>query len=199
MLKQQVVRISAERRKGGASGTLSQARYLLRELYLCQGCRVMLSDNVWVEASLCNGAQGYVVGAIFNQDQPPPALPVAVIVQFDGYTGPSIHPHLPRCAPILPLEAVWGSGKSRLQIPLRPSYAMTIHKSQGQTLDSCVVQLGEDETSPGLTFVALSRVRKLSDLIVEPMPFSRLGAIARSAGLRERVTEEGRLYKLAFQ
>eukprot|EP00698_Gefionella_okellyi_P004268 TRINITY_DN1395_c0_g1_i2.p1 TRINITY_DN1395_c0_g1~~TRINITY_DN1395_c0_g1_i2.p1 ORF type:complete len:124 (+),score=19.84 TRINITY_DN1395_c0_g1_i2:220-591(+) len=93
----------------------------------------MLSDNVWVEASLCNGAQGYVVGAIFNQDQPPPALPVAVIVQFDGYTGPSIHPHLPRCAPILPLEAVWGSGKSRLQIPLRPSYAMTIHKSQGQT------------------------------------------------------------------
>ena len=38
------------------------------------------------------------------------------------------------------------------------AYASTIHKSQGQTLDKEVIDLGKSEKSLGLTFVALSRV-----------------------------------------
>lgn len=38
----------------------------------------------------------------------------------------------------------------------------------------CLIDLGHSEKVAGLTYVALSRVRKLSDLVIEPMTFDRL-------------------------
>jgi ATP-dependent exoDNAse (exonuclease V) alpha subunit len=50
------------------------------------------------------------------------------------------------------------------QIPLRPAWSVTIHKSQGQTYDEVVIDLGRGAFSPGQTYVALSRVRSLEGL-----------------------------------
>lgn len=49
------------------------------------------------------------------------------------------------------------------QIPLRPAYAMTIHKSQGLSLDAAVID-ARAAREPGQTYVALSRLRSLEGL-----------------------------------
>jgi ATP-dependent exoDNAse (exonuclease V) alpha subunit len=54
------------------------------------------------------------------------------------------------------------------QYPLRLAWAVTVHKSQGLSLDSAIIDLSQAFT-PGMGYVALSRVRSLEGLYLVGM------------------------------
>ena len=156
--------------------------------YLAQKARVMLTRNLSTDAGLCNGTLGTVKHIIFPQNQRPPMLLIAVIVQFDkdNYIGPRFCENMPNCVPIFPVTSHTndrnGVNLERQQLPLKLAWSITIHKSQGLTLEKKTwVDLGPSENVAGLhvAYVALSRVCKLTDLEIEPMGFERLQSIKK--------------------
>ncbi len=180
-----------------SKGSSDDAGGLEPVVCLAKGACVMLSSNLWVDMGLVSGTMGTVQAICYKSGQAPPSLPVVVTVLFDHYSGPTL---LDGTVPITPLRRSWSSCGclcSRLQLPLKLSWAVTIHKVQGLTLDKAVIDAGKKEFCAGLTFVAISRVRCLTDLLFSP-PFSyqRLNSISKSKCMVERKKEEQRLPSL---
>ena len=170
-------------------------------VYLCSNARVMLTANLWQEVGLCNGAAGTVYKILYLANHHPPDLPIAVMVDFDTYTGPAFLPDRPSCIPIPPITFEWDTVVARLsrqQLPLQIRYAITIHKSQGQTLDKAVIDIGKSELAAGCTFVAISRLKTLESGLIQPMSFERLQAISKSRNFSTRLQEETRLQRLSL-
>ncbi len=127
------------------------------ELILAVGAQVMLLTNMDPQQGLVNGSRGVVMG--FDSMGTP-------LVQF-------------RHGEPIPISAsTWESeemeGLCRKQIPLRLAYAITIHKAQGATLDSALIDIGSNTFEYGQAYVALSRVKSLDSLYiwdVEPTAF----------------------------
>ena len=84
-------------------------RGLVPTLFLAREAYVMLTMNLWSEVGLCNGATGKVIDVVYADNHSPSNLPIAVIVQFDYYTGPSFIETLPKGVPIPPITVTYQS------------------------------------------------------------------------------------------
>ncbi len=184
--------------RNAAKASTDDAGGLEPVVCLAHGARVMLTANLWVDVGLVNGAMGRVEAICYKSGQHPPELPVAITVRFDSYKGPTLPDGT---VPIAPLRRTWFSSSvscSRLQLPLKLSWAVTIHKAQGMTLDKVVIDVGRKEFSSGLTFVACSRVRRLTDLLSSPpFPYQRLANLGKSLRLQEKLSEDTRLLNMS--
>lgn len=116
------------------------------ELKLKVGSQVMLICNMDMDRGLCNGSTGIIIG--FENFSP--------IVKFKNGIIEKIGKH------------TWASdnivGLAVSQIPLILAWAVTIHKSQGATLDIAEIDIGSNVFACGQSYVALSRVKDLTGL-----------------------------------
>ncbi|MDD5318641.1 MAG: helix-turn-helix domain-containing protein [Candidatus Pacebacteria bacterium] len=118
-------------------------------LRLKVGAKVMFVKNNF-EADYVNGTLGTVIEAL--PDQPP------VVKTLSGKK-------------IMLEMASWcieedGKVKAEIrQYPLRLAWAITVHKSQGMSLDAVEVDLSKS-FEPGMGYVALSRVRDFKNLTI---------------------------------
>ncbi|MEI7986396.1 MAG: PIF1 family ATP-dependent DNA helicase [Armatimonadota bacterium] len=129
-------------------------------LDLLVGAQVMLIHNLDPKQGLVNGSVGHVIR--FEEMRP--------VVRFSNGIETIIQAH--------DWDLTVGEDivASRRQIPLILSYAITIHRSQGSTLDYVEIDLGDDIFAAGQFYVALSRVRSLEGLSITN--FSKGGLIS---------------------
>ncbi|XP_059068765.1 uncharacterized protein LOC131859208 [Cryptomeria japonica] len=56
------------------------------ELLISKNSSVMLTSNLWIQASLVNGALGYIRKIVYKPGSAPPEPPSYVMVEFDNYS-----------------------------------------------------------------------------------------------------------------
>ena len=120
--------------------------------------RVMLRKNLDVEKGLYNGALGTVKNIIYNNQSPDKISAIEVL--FDNVPKQLIKIERAEVSQVNKSARVM----KRYQFPLTLAYAITIHKSQGLSLDAVIADLGDDVFSCGMSYVALSRVRSIDGL-----------------------------------
>jgi ATP-dependent DNA helicase PIF1 len=122
-----------------------------KKLMLAIGAQVVLLHNKFQEEhNLINGSRGVVAG--FNDDNEP-------IVQFKEVT---------MCVPMHTWEFETPESNfkySITQYPLKLAWALTIHKSQGMSLDCVIIDIAS-VFEEGQAYVALSRVKSLDGLYI---------------------------------
>ena len=130
-----------------------------KNIELKVGAQVMCTINYETidGFQLCNGSRGVITSFQLS------GIPV---VQFkDGFEIPvDIH--------IWTSESIPGIGVSH--IPLILAWAMSIHKSQGMTIDIAEVDAGQDIFECGQTYVALSRVKSLEGLYLTSFDVTKI-------------------------
>ncbi len=113
---------------------------------VCIGAQVVLTWNVSQDDGLINGSRG-------------------VIIDFD-FTGPVVR-FVNGQERIIENIKIVDQDDPALTIsfmPIKLAYALTIHKSQGMTLDSVILDLGDSIFEYGQAYTAISRVRNLESI-----------------------------------
>jgi ATP-dependent DNA helicase PIF1 len=125
-----------------------------KELTLKVGAQVMLLKNIDQSEGLVNGSIGELVDIVNGQFR----TKVPVVRFANGITREieTQEWQIIRNRDVL---------ASRRQIPLRLAYAMSIHKSQGMTIDKVRVHLAKC-FADGQAYVAMSRARSLPGLFI---------------------------------
>ncbi|TPX63739.1 hypothetical protein SpCBS45565_g06396 [Spizellomyces sp. 'palustris'] len=154
-----------------------------RTLHLKPGAQVVLLRNMAVNQGLVNGARGHVVGYKTALD---PVLDTHVSLPIVQFADRKIF-----CVGYHRFEMSLGPGRGvlvRKQIPLKLAWALTVHKSQGMTLDRVEVDL-EAAFASGQAYTALSRVKGLEGLRVKAFG-------GKSVFVSDKVVEFGKRYQM---
>lgn len=116
-------------------------------LVLRVGAQVMVTANIDLAKGIANGTRGVI--RELNKDWVKITLKDGTLYKLRKYVFETAHNKV-----------------GRKQLPLILAWAITIHKSQGQTIDYAEIDLGSRIFANGQAYVALSRVRSLDGLFI---------------------------------
>lgn len=161
-----------------ALAKLDQDATFVGVLELRIGAQVMLITNYDMDLGLVNGSRGVITG-------------------FAGTGFPMVQ--FKKGRPVIVEPFSWWSHElphvGKMQIPLRVAYAITIHKSQGASIDSAIVDIGKNTFEYGQAYVALSRVRSLEGLYLHALDVNRIRTCPRVLefyrGIRGPIVDSG--------
>ncbi|DAC81588.1 TPA_asm: S1H [Hydra MELD virus] len=111
---------------------------------------VMITKNIDIDNGLCNGAMGKVVS--FND------LGVTIKIKKTKHVIPLLKEEI--------LDAKDHLIASRFGLPLQVSFAITVYKAQGLTMEGAVVDMNSKAFCNSLYYVAFSRVILFSNLFL---------------------------------
>lgn len=126
---------------------------------LCVGAQVMVTWNVQVAVPVPGGGAGDTTNINLPNGMR------GVVVRFGDY--PIVRFRSGRELAIPLTTVVNEESKPPMSVtfmPLKLAYAITIHKSQGMTLDAVVMDLGDNIFQDGQAYTALSRARSLDSV-----------------------------------
>ena len=129
-----------------------------KQIKLRIGTVVMCIANLNLEGPrpIVNGSQGIIIEYVDNYPK----------VKFNNGIIKVIEPH------------VWSSEKvagiAIKQLPLIYAWAITIHKAQGLSLDTALIDIGNQIFECGQTYVALSRVKSLEGLYLKGFDYKKI-------------------------
>ncbi len=137
----------------------------LEILRLKVGAQVMMIKNTYQKEGVINGSLGVVKGFSSKKNYP--------MIEFSNGKTITISPEEWLIEKFDHDKKQLVTEAGMLQIPLILSWAITIHKSQGLTLDKISCDLGQIFTA-GQAYVALSRARSLNSVFISSIDFKKI-------------------------
>ncbi|CAF1643020.1 unnamed protein product [Adineta ricciae] len=157
----------------------SKTEHLQGLLPLVPGMPVIITQNIAIELGLINGMNGIFRQLVYDLDSVSTdslskTFPVNTqyvhkpIYALIKISKSKIEWNLEKLQPKLIPISIMEQTFQRRALPLVSAYSITTHKSQGQTLNKVVIdlKLSKDTDDIATIYAPLSRVKRLSDLII---------------------------------